>query len=99
MRNALFLQRTNGRQGSKGRIAIVGTASTVELAIPDDGLPWAEVFFPTAKLWLFVVVAVQQDDIIGVARNIDEQYGCTSLNADDLDRHTFDRLLLAPGFY
>ena len=49
VRDPLFLQRANRRQGTKYCITIVGAAATVELAVLDDGL---------------VIVTVEQDDIV-----------------------------------
>ena len=39
VRDALFLQSANGCQRTEGRVAVVGAAAAVELAVLDDGFP------------------------------------------------------------
>ena len=43
VRDALFLQRTDGRQRAERRVAIVGAAATVQLAVLDYRGPRVEI--------------------------------------------------------
>ncbi len=97
MRDALFLQRANSGERPECCVAVVGAAAAVQLAVLDDGLPRVEIVIPAAELGLLVVVAIEQDDFVRVAGNVDEQHRRASLDAHDLDRHVLDRLRLAPG--
>ena len=64
----------------------------------DEGFPRAQVLVPATELGLLVVVTVQQDNVIGVARDVEKQQGRAAFDADDLDRHAPYGLFLAPGF-
>ena len=69
----------------KRRVTIVGATATVELAVLDDGRPRVEVLVPATELGLLVVMAVQQDDVVRLPRNVDEQQRRAAFDADDLD--------------
>jgi hypothetical protein len=59
-----LLQRAQRRDAGEDRITVIGAAATVELVVPNDGLPGAEALVPTLHLGLLVEVTIEQDDIV-----------------------------------
>ena len=81
VRKVLRLQRTNRGKASEDRIAIVGTSASVQSAIFFDWSPWTKPVRPTFEFGLFVEVPVHQD-VPALARYIDEDDGCASLESN-----------------
>ncbi len=74
VRRALRLERLDGGDAGVDRVAVVGAAATIELALHDLGRPGAEVAAPAGELGLFVQVAIHQHGLArgwlrGVARH------------------------------
>ena len=60
VRHILGFQGLDGRNGGVGGIAVVRTATSVELAVVDLGCPRAQVAAPAGELGLLVQMAVHQ---------------------------------------
>ena len=72
MLNALFLQRPYRGQRTEGRVTIVGTATAIQFAILDNGHPRVEAVRPAAEFRLFVIVSIEQYNVVGIAWNVDK---------------------------
>ena len=64
----LIFERLHGGNAGVGRVAIVGAAAAIQLALFVLGCPRAEVVAPTAELGLLVQVAVHQHGLTGAFR-------------------------------
>jgi len=80
-----------------GADAVVEVLGHVELAVPDDGRPGIEVVIPATEFGLLVIVPIEQNDFVGIARNVDKQDRGAAFNSHDFNRHVFDGLGFAPG--
>ena len=100
---ALILQRFKSAEGSEHGVPIVRRPATVELAVLDHGLPGTLVLIPAGHLGLLVQVAIHEDRAaVRAGRHakgghLHEQRRRQALEADDLDGHTRELPLAAPG--
>ncbi len=90
------LQRTNRTEAREHRIAVVGTAATVQTIAFAHRIPWAEPFAPSRHLGLLVHVSIEQHAIVRVAGDFHEQQRRASFEAHDLQLHVADRLAARP---
>ncbi len=95
VREPLLLQRLDRGQRRERRVAVVGAAAAVRACRPRrPANPGAEPVAPARHLRLLVEVAVQQDRVGDLARDLHEDHRRAALEAHDLDRQALDRLRL-----
>src|SRR5439155_12092442 len=99
MRPLVRVQLLERRDGAEHRVAVVGAAAAVELALLDHRRPRAEPLAPAGHLGLLVEVAVDQHRVLAGTGtgNTDEQAGRAPFEPHDLELHARDRVLLAPA--
>ena len=96
VRNALRLQRADRGQRGEDRVAVVGAAATVELAVLDQRRPRAAIGAPADHFRLLVEMAVQQHRALAAAGHLEEQHRRAPGQAHDLDGESRDRLRARP---
>ena len=96
MFDPLFLQRPNCGQRAEHGIAVISAAPTIQFAVAYYRCPGVQAVFPAGEFRLFVVVAVQDDNVVGRARNLDKQNRRSAFDPHYFDLHATDGLLLAP---
>ena len=79
-RHTLIVQRDNGGERGEYRVAVIGAATAIQLAVLKQWCPRPKVGAPAGHLRLFVEVAVEQDGLVVAAfsggRNVKKQHGC-----------------------
>ena len=99
VRNALPLELLNGGDAGVDRVAVVGAAAAVELAVLVLGRPGAEVVAPAAEFGLLVQMAVHQYGVggAGLGRvDLEEQHRRAAFEADHFEFQAFDLLRFDP---
>ena len=100
MGHALRLQGLHRRNAGVDRVAVVGTAASVQQAILVLGRPGAEVVAPAGELWLLVEMAVHQHGVghgrTG-GRHFEEQHRRTPFESNDFQCEAFYLLRFGPG--
>ena len=96
MRDALRLQRADRGQRGERRIAIVGAAAAIELAVLVQRIPRSVALSPAGHLRLLVQVAVEQHRAVSGPGDVEIQQRGAARQADDFDRQSPHRLLLHP---
>jgi hypothetical protein len=94
---ALGLERLHRGEGGERRVAVVRSASAVEPVAAPDGRPRPQALTPADHLGLLVEVAVQEDRLVGVPRDLHENDGRPARQPDDLDLEALDRTLARPA--
>ncbi len=109
MRHLLALERLYRGNAGVDRVAVIGAASAIELAVFILGCPGPQVTAPAGELRLFVEVAVHQHGGLGGrlrrvrlpraggGRYFEEQHRGAALQADDLQGQALHLLRLDPG--
>ncbi len=100
MGDALGLQRLQRRHAGIHRVAVVGAAAAVELAVLVLGRPRAQVVAPAGELRLLVEVAVHQHGLLHVGAaggHFEEQHRRAAFEANDLELQALDLLGFDPG--
>src|SRR5882757_8316214 len=92
----LRLQRGNGGQRTEYRVAIVGSAASVQLAIAHHRFPGSQSWRPAGEFRLLVQVTIQLDAARQFTRNVDEQQRCHARQSTDVDANAGHRLNAAP---
>ncbi len=98
VRHAVRLQATDRGKRGKHRVAIVGAAAPVELAVLDQRLPGTEALAPSRHLGLLVEMPVKQHRPIARAGDIEEEQRRAARQAHDLQRESAHGLPTHPGF-
>ena len=98
VRPLVLVQLPERRDGAEHRVAVVGAAAAVELALLDHRRPRAEPLAPAGHLGLLVEVAVEEHGVFGGsgARHVDQQARRAAFEPHDLELHPRDRVALAP---
>jgi hypothetical protein len=92
------LESFDGQHSTVGRVSIIGSSSSVKLAILNDRNAGPKSFVPTCEWWLLIVVAVEENGFIEIAFDFGEDDGTEFLDFDDLRFGTFDFELFDPFF-
>ena len=106
VRYALLLQRADGRQRREHRVAVIGSAAAVQLAVADDGFPGRKSLGPAGEFGLLVEVAIEQHRVLAVlvpavrgrrvGGHLAQQDGGSPGQLHDLHLHALDGLAGAP---
>ena len=100
MRRAFGIERANRRERREDRIAVVGAAASIQLAILDHRDPRPEAFAPARHFGLLVEMAIEEhrarvcDRMC--RRYFEHENRRSSLQAHDFDRERANRLLAHP---
>ena len=96
MRDSLLLQYPDGRERRERRVAVVRAAAPIEPLAAQHRRPGAESLVPAGHLRLLVHMAVEQDGVVDLARNLDEKQRRSPRQLDDLELHAVRRMRPAP---
>ncbi len=92
----LLLQRGDRRERAEHRVAVVGGAAAVELALADHRLPGSQTRQPAGEFRLLVQMPVEQHAPRQLARHLDQQQRRPAGQAPHLHAHPGQRLPAAP---
>ena len=95
----LVFKRLHGGHAGVHRIAIVCTATPIELAVFIFGRPWAQVVAPAIELGLLVHVAVHQHSLGGLCLgrwDVEKHHRRAPWQMDDFQLQAFHLLRLDP---
>ena len=96
VRPAFVLQRLQRGERAEHRVAVVGAAAPVELAVDHARLPRPVALVPADHLRLLVEVAVDQNGFRLLSCDFHEQHRRAALEAYDFELHALERVRLAP---
>ena len=98
MRTLVVAQLAQRGDRGEDRIAVVGAAAAVELAVLDYRRPRAKARAPADHLRLLVQVAVEQHGVLALARagHVDEKARRTAFEPHGLELHPGNGIALAP---
>ena len=96
MRDALVLERLDGRERRERRVAVIAAAAAVQVIAPTHGRPRAQPLRPAHHLRLLVAVTVEQHRVVRAPRDFHEDDRRASGQFDHLDAQALEGTLAAP---
>ena len=99
VRNLLLVERPEGGERGIDRVAVVRAAAAVEPIALHLRRPGSEAVPPAGHLGLLIEMAVEEEAVVALPRNLDEDEGGAPGEPDHLERHPARGVRLAPAHH